>query len=153
MARMKIINGAFSNLESAELDNDAHVLAWLSRDPAEIEQEDEEPVKHSVVSAKYKQRYAERGNPRGCNDWLQNALAPLTLDALGKLRVADFEAILDANGVKHEHWNRVTPGWQGRLRMSGGMALRTRVANAGALLLPDGTEMEAPVAFCDKHIR
>jgi len=110
------------------------------------------PVRKTVVKKVYKDRYAARGNKRGCNDWLQNTLAPLTLDAHGKLMVETFEAILDANGVKHSHWNRVTPGWQGRLRMSGGMSLRTKVASNFALILPDGSKIEAPADFCDKHI-
>jgi len=114
--------------------------------------EEDEPKCGGVVKAKYKKRYAERGDPRGCGDWLQVTLKELTLDRNGKLIVDEFEAILDANGVKHRHWNRTTPGWQGRLRMSGGMALRTKVANQFALILPDGSEIEAPVRFCDKHM-
>jgi hypothetical protein len=122
-------------------------------DTIEVTEEEEEEKKGSgVVKAKYKARYAERGDPRGCGDWLQQTLKEYTLDQNGKLRVAELEAILDANGVKHAHWNRTTPGWQGRLRMSGGMALRTKVANQFALILPDGTELEAPVRFCDKHM-
>jgi hypothetical protein len=118
-----------------------------------LDMENQKKRVKSVVGESYKKRYAERGNARGCGDWLQNTLAPLTLDAAGKLRVEEFEAILDANGVRHAHWNRTTPGWQGRLRMSGGMALRTKVANAAYLFLPDTDGIEAPVDFCDKHIR
>jgi hypothetical protein len=106
-------------------------------DTIEVTEEEEEKKGSGVVKAKYKARYAERGDPRGCGDWLQQTLKEYTLDA---------------NGVKHAHWNRTTPGWQGRLRMSGGMALRTKVANQFALILPDGTELEAPVRFCDKHM-
>lgn len=64
-----------------------------------------------------------------------------------ELNVPAFEAILDANGVKHAHWNRTTPGWQGRLRMTGGLALRTKVAESGVLALPDGEALEAPKAW------
>lgn len=125
----------------------------VAEDLALAELELDEPAPKSVVADKYKSRYAARGNPRGCGDWLQSTLAPLTLDPKGKLRVPEFEAILEANGVRHAHWNRTTPGWQGRLRMSGGAALRTIVANAAVLVLADGVEVEAPVAFCDRHAR
>jgi hypothetical protein len=68
------------------------------------------------------------------------------------LDVEALEAILDANGVDHSRWNRTTPGWQGRLRMTGGLALRSKVAKAGMFFLPDGTEIEPPVDFVDSHI-
>jgi hypothetical protein len=131
-------------------------LDWIAAQPIEaivaIGEEEPERKSGGIVKGKYKARYAARGNPRGCNDWLQNTLAPLTLNEFGKLRVAEFEAILDANGVKHAHWNRTTNGWQGRLRMSGGIALRTKVAEQYGLMLPDGELIEAPVEFCDKHM-
>lgn len=114
----------------------------------------------SVVKAAYKAKYAEREaamkrRPKGlsrkvlarCNgDWLALELARYTLDEKGELIVALFEQVLDENGVKHSHWNRTTKGWQGRLRMTGRLALQRVVAEAGALVV-DGEKHDAPKAW------
>lgn len=121
----------------------------------------------SVVGSGYKARYAEREaamqrRPKGVSrkalarssgDWLAIELAKRILDPKAKIDVPSLEAILTANGVKHEHYNRTTPGWQGRLRMSGGLALRTIVANEEALLLPNGERIDAPKTWCAKYAR
>jgi hypothetical protein len=120
----------------------------------------------SVVKAAYKRRYAERAatarKPKAVSkkaaarctgDWLAFQLAERCLDEKAVLRVADFEAILDANGVKHAHWNRTTKGWQGRLRMTGRLALQRVVAEAdGELVLPDGSTIVAPRSWVAKHV-
>ena len=119
----------------------------------------------SVVSQAAKQRYAERAAARqravkgvskralsrSSQDWLALELARLTLDEKAKLDVEAFEAILDANDVAHRHWNRTTAGWQGRLRMTGRLALQKVVAAAGALVLPDGSNIAAPRNWVQKH--
>lgn len=121
----------------------------------------------SVVAPTYKVKYAERALSargkkgvakkvvaRSCGDWLALELAALCVDPQTKhLDVAKFEGILDANSVKHDHWNRTTPGWQGRLRMTGRLALQRVVAETGVLLLPDGTELQAPKAWVARHQR
>lgn len=121
----------------------------------------------SVVASTYKAKYAARAvalqrKPKGVplkalkrmsGDWLGLELAKLTLDAKAKLVVPALEAILDANGVPHSHWNRTTPGWVGRLRMTGGLALRRVVAEDGELVLPDGSTLEAPKAWVAKYQR
>lgn len=126
---------------------------------------EEEARPRSVVSATYKLRYAERaatvrprhkGLPkralaRSCSDWLAQELAVRTLDDKAKLKVDAFEAILDANGVEHRHWNRTTRGWQGRLRMTGRLALQRVVAEEEALYLPDGTSVKPPASWLKKH--
>lgn len=133
---------------------------------AEVEVEDEHRA-NSVVKATYKRRYAERAEamtrkPKGvplkalkrmAGDWLAIEVAKLTLDDKAKLVVPSLEALLDANGVKHAHWNRTTKGWQGRLRMTGGLALRTVVAREGELVLPDGATLAAPKAWVAKYER
>lgn len=138
-------------------------LVEAGPDPVE---EDEHEGKHSVVSAKYKARYAERaaqgvrgskGIPkkalkRSTNDWLAIELARRTLDEKAHLSVPAFEAILDANGVKHDHWNRTSPGWQGRLRMTGRLALQRVVAEAGELHLPEGETLVPPKSWVAKHV-
>jgi hypothetical protein len=103
----------------------------------------------SVVKGAYKLRYAERAltakpvtgvskkaRARSCGDWLAVTLQKLTLAEKDQIDVGAFEAILDANGVKHDHWNRTTKGWQGRLRMTGRLSLQRIVAEGGELEVP-----------------
>lgn len=139
----------------------------LPHDEIELDADAEASIglPNSVVKATYKLRYAERaaagirgskGIPkkalaRSSNDWLALELAKRTLDDKAKLVVPAFEAILDANGVAHAHWNRTTKGWQGRLRMTGRLALQRVVAEDGELVLPDGATIPAPKAWCAKH--
>ena len=120
----------------------------------------------SVVGRKYKLRYKERAQeakfPKGtdkramarsCGDWLALTLAGMVLDGKRKLIVPKLEAILEANGIAHAHWNRTTPGWEGRLRMTGGLALRTAVAREEQLFLPEGEPMVPPRAWVQKYQR
>lgn len=131
-------------------------------DPLE---DDEDDRPGSVVAGTFKAKYRERAltmarKPkdvpmkalkRSTNDWLAIELARRTLDEKAVLSVSAFEAILDANGVKHSHWNRTTKGWQGRLRMTGRLALQRVVAENTELALPDGTAIPAPKNWIAKH--
>lgn len=123
---------------------------------------------NSVVASTFKARYRERAatmarKPKGvakkalarsCSDWLAVELAKIVLDEKAKLIVPAFEAILSANGVKHDHWNRTSPGWQGRLRMTGRLALQRVVAeNNGELVLADGTILKAPKVWVERTLR
>lgn len=135
----------------------------------QMEQEDAaddyEDSHHSVVTGEYKAKYAERAfsmkrKPkdvpikalkRSTSDWLAIELARHTLDEKAHLKVQTFEAILDANGVNHSNWNRTTRGWQGRLRMTGRLALQRIVAETGELAMPDGTTLHAPKTWISKH--
>lgn len=101
--------------------------------------------KGSVVKQTYKAKYAERGDATGCGDWLHTTLK----DAFpSPLDVRAFEAMLDANGVRHSHWKKSNPGL---LRMSGRMALASRIAEAGKLVVPGRKAIPVPAAFRDKH--
>lgn len=129
------------------------------------EPEPEESLPNSVVKSTYKTKYRMRAEamtrkPKGVptkalrrmtGDWLAIELAKLTLDDKAKLVVSKFEAVLDANGVAHSHWNRTTKGWQGRLRMTGRLALQRVVAEDGELVLPDGSTIAAPRSWVAKH--
>lgn len=122
-------------------------------------------LSRSVVQNTYKAKYANRvvegargkkgvskkAQARSCSDWLALELAALTLQEKDKLDVAAFEAILDANGIAHSHWNRTTKGWQGRLRMTGRLALQRAVAAEEQLFLADGTSLKAPRSWVQKH--
>jgi hypothetical protein len=122
----------------------------------------------SVVKPTYKRAYAARALsarlPKGMSrkvaarssgDWLALTLAKLCIIGKDTFDVDRFEAILDANGVEHRHWNRTTRGWQGRLRMTGRLALQRVVAEAGGELLVPGENGEeivaAPKSWVQKH--
>lgn len=137
----------------------------------------------SVVGTGYKAKYAERAeNARGrkgvarkviarsCGDWLSLELAAKYLttveEVVGQddegnditktrqvLDVEAFEAMLEANGIDHTKWNKTTPGWQGRLRMTGRLALQRVVAEEGTLTHADGTTAKAPTSWCKQIAR
>jgi hypothetical protein len=48
----------------------------------------------------------------------------------------DFLAVLEVNGVDHTKWANRNKGWEGRLRMTGRVALQKVVANSGQLHFP-----------------
>lgn len=140
-------------------------LAEIAAVEAELDIVDEAELRHSVVKGSYKAKYAQRAAEmarkpkdvpvkalkRSTSDWLAIELARLTLDPkTAKLNVSAFEAVLDLNGVKHAHWNRTTKGWQGRLRMTGRLALQRVVAEAGQLVIPGGS-IPAPKSWVAKN--
>ena len=152
-------------LETNEAATLLSAQADQTNDDADEGEEDDTPVvSHSVVGGKYKAKYAARAATmrkpkdipakalkRSTSDWLAIELARRTLDEKAHIVVPAFEAILDANGVKHAHWNRTTPGWQGRLRMTGRLALQRIVAETGELALPDAEAIPAPKTWIAKH--
>ena len=117
--------------------------------------------KGSVVRPTYKKKYAARAAEAGiggklaqrsCWDWLAQQLAGEALTN-GKLDEAKFRALLDANGVRNDHWatgEKRTKGWEGRLRMTGRLALQKVVAAQGHLKTVDGEELEAPAEWVAK---
>lgn len=111
------------------------------------EAEGYETRKGSVVKRNYKTAYKENGDSRGNGDWLFGLLKGLTLDANGKADIAALQAIAEANGVPSGYANR-SAGWQGRMRMTIGLRLRSVVAKTGRLVLDDGQTVDAPAAFC-----
>jgi hypothetical protein len=58
--------------------------------------------------------------------------------------------VLDANGVDHSRWQNRSKGWEGRLRMTGRLALQRVVAEAGILKTADGEELVAPAEWVAK---
>lgn len=143
--------------------------ATLAAKAAELEatedgEDEEAPLPRSVVKGTYKAKYRDRGEtvrkPKGFSkkaakrstcDWLAFEIGTRTLDEKAKLQLEPFVAILEANGVKHDHWKREGRGWQGRLRMTGRLALQRVVAENGVLALPDGTEVKAPASWVAQH--
>jgi hypothetical protein len=134
-------------------------------DDAEIEEQIK--LTNSVVKAAYKVKYRDRARENGirnkaakrsCWDWLAETMAGEVLDKNKKLIVERFVAILEANGIEkpQERWPNRSKGWEGRLRMTGGLALRPLVAEAGVLLVPteEGMEtLEAPAEWIAKYLR
>ncbi len=131
---------------------------------------------NSKVKPLYKRRYRDRARALGLrhkwqkrsnNDWLATQLAGEVLDKQSKIHVPSFAAILVTNGVEEPNvltedgefvpsesrWPSQSKGWEGRYRMSGGLALRTVVAEAGVLLLADGETLDAPAEWVAKILR
>jgi hypothetical protein len=113
--------------------------------------------KGSVVKTTYKKKYAARAAEvgggkvaqRSCWDWLAQELASECLIGT-KISIDRFLAILDANGVDHSRWQNRAKGWEGRLRMTGRLALQKVVAAQGGLKTAEGAMLEAPAEWVAK---
>jgi hypothetical protein len=114
--------------------------------------------KNSVVRNEYKRKYAERAKANGHAskvaqrstwDWLAQCLAGECNGEGGRLDVDRFLALLEANGVDHSRWTNRSKGWEGRLRMTGRLALQRVVAASGVLVV-DGDELVAPAEWVAK---
>jgi hypothetical protein len=143
-------------------------------DDAEIDEQIALP--NSVVKPAYKIRYKLRARENGHKskaakrsawDWLAVQLAGELLDKHGKISVDKAAAIFVANGIEEadildenghfiadkSRWPSQSKGWEGRYRMTGGLALRPVVAEQGYLQLPDGEQLEAPAEWVAKYLR
>lgn len=116
----------------------------------EAEGEDDTPT-GSVVSERYRQKYAEEGHPNHCGDWLAVLFIQLTTDSNGKINIERLDALCEANNVSLAKYKRTGNGWEGRLRMTGRNLVARRVwLLDGVLTLPasmaiDGnTTLRAP---------
>jgi hypothetical protein len=128
---------------------------------AEAEIEAQIALPRSVVKPAYKVKYRDRAREAGIKgkaakrsawDWLAQELAAATLTKDAKLKVDDFLALLDANGVDHSRWTNRSKGWEGRLRMTGRLALQRVVAERGTLLFADGEIKDAPAEWVAKFL-
>ena len=117
---------------------------------------------NSVVGVAYKTRYAQRAAGAGLRrkaaqrsawDWLAQTIAGECLDDKDRISIDRFLALLDANGVDHSRWTNRNKGWEGRLRMTGRLALQRVVAEAMLLRTADGEELEAPADWVAKYAR
>ena len=120
---------------------------------AEAEIEHQIALPRSVVGRKYKIRYRDRAREAGLRgkaakrsawDWLAQVMAEQTLTKKAKTDVDALFAFFHANGLDTDRWPNRAPGWEGRLRMTGGLALRRQMAETGTLFLRDGTRLEVP---------
>lgn len=137
---------------------------------AEAEIEQQIKLSNSVVKSSYKIKYRDRARANGIRgkaakrsawDWLAQELAAATLTKDAKLKVEAFLDILEANGVAYNHWlyeedgtPKMTKGWEGRLRMTGRLALQRVVAETGVLKFSADPEdyKEAPAEWVAKFL-
>jgi hypothetical protein len=114
----------------------------------------------SVVKPVFKERYAANARELGVKgkaakrsnwDWLAQEIAKFCLTDKHAIRMDDFKALLKANGIDHNKWPNQSRGWEGRLRMTGRVALQRIVADSGVLKFPDETEAKAPMDFILKY--
>jgi hypothetical protein len=107
---------------------------------AEVEEDNKQ--NNSVVAAKFKDKYLANARANGIPgkaakrsnwDWLSQQIAAACLDEKHKIRIPDFIALLEANGVDHSRWTNRNKGWEGRFRMTGRVALQKVVADSGEL--------------------
>jgi hypothetical protein len=130
------------------------------QDVGRNEADAERPEPKSVVASKFKQRYLAHARELGVKgkaarrsnwDWLAQQIALQCLDNKHKINLDKFCTILDANGVDHSKWTNRSTGWEGRLRMTGRVALQRIVADANVLKMPDGVTMVPPEDFVEKY--
>ena len=98
--------------------------------------EDEEERVGSVVSEKYRARYAEAGHPNNCGDWLREVLDNLCKNKAGT-NIELFTEICAANGVDATQRKLEKPSDRGRYVMSGRNELSRVVWAAKELKMPE----------------
>ena len=143
-------------VEPVEIDAEEETNEDVDID-AEVAEDNAKPA--SVVRPGYKATYAKRAAEAGlgkkaqrsCWDWLAQSLAGECLDDAAKISITRFLSILDANGVDHSRWTNRNKGWEGRLRMTGRLALQKVVAQQGHLKTHDGEELVAPAEWLAKY--
>jgi hypothetical protein len=118
-------------------------------------------VPRSVVKVAYKLKYKLRAKEQGLRgkaakrstwDWVAQRMAEQTLTKKAKTDVPALYDFLHVNEVDTSSWTNRSPGWEGRLRMTGGLALRRIVAERGTLFLRDGDEIEVPEAEMERLV-
>ena len=124
---------------------------------ADVEADNAKP--NSVVHPRFKDKYLANARLLGIPgkaakrsnwDWLAQQIAAQCLDGKHKIDITQFLALLDANGVDHSRWTNRNKGWEGRLRMTGRVALQKIVANNQGLVLQDGSVAVPPEEFVAK---
>ncbi len=132
------------------------VVEPVEIDP-EVQEDNAKP--NSVVKVAYKAKSAEKARSAGLKrkaaqrstwDWLAQSIAGECLTDKDKIDIDRFLALLDANGVDHSRWTNRNKGWEGRLRMTGRLALQRVVATNEALRTPDGETLVPPTEWVAK---
>lgn len=113
--------------------------------------ESEEKKNGTVVNARYREIYRERGNPSHCGDWIAKMLDDaftVVRDSKIQFDHETFIEFLRANEVDMTgKWAQLptqnSPGWQGRFRMNGRQKLEKVVAHRGTMVM-GGEAHEVP---------
>ena len=125
---------------------------------AEVETDNAKP--NSVVHPKFKTKYLQNAQALGLKgkaakrsnwDWLSQQIASQVLTEKHKLKVPEFHTLMANNGIDATKWSNRNKGWEGRLRMTGRVALQKVVANTRQLVLLDGTVVVPPEEFVAKY--
>lgn len=109
---------------------------------SEGEEEDEEArAPASVVAPAYRAAYQlASSNGQGNGDWLHEALVA-TCNGSDGISITLFDAVLRDNGIEplDTKWGTSpkSRGWQGRMRMSGRLALEKQIALSGECRMGD----------------
>jgi hypothetical protein len=120
-----------------------------SEEQSEDKPEEAIDAPNSVVKDKFKTKYIENAIAQGVThkaakrsnwDWLSQQIAAFCLNDKHSIDIDKFLSLLDANGVDHSKWTNRNRGWEGRLRMTGRVALQKVVAESGWLKFPDTDE-------------
>ena len=130
------------------------------KDKEEDKPEEEDKPISTVVAEKFKLKYIE--NARANNiphkaarrsnwDWLAQQIASFCLDEKQHIRMDDFFHLLEANGVDHNRWTNRNKGWEGRIRMTGRVALQRVVAANNTLKFPGNTEVTPPAEWVSQY--
>lgn len=134
----------------AELDIDDEEADNEVEAEIEEEHEKEDTLPGSVVSEKYRARYAEAGHPNNCGDWLRSVLDNICSNKEG-FNLDLFEAICNANGVDMSKYKRESKGDKGRFSMTGRNKMSKLVWLSGELKMPDtingGESYRAPAEW------
>lgn len=120
-----------------------------------FEIDDQIAKRGSVVKRQFKLKYKLRAREAGIRgkaakrstwDWVAQVMATQTLTKKEKTNVDWLVEFLEANGIDDPlgRWPNQSPGWEGRLRMTGGLALRRIVAERGTIVLRNGDVLEVP---------
>jgi hypothetical protein len=97
---------------------------------------DEEERVGSVVSEKYRARYAEAGHPNTCGDWLADVLDGICKNKEG-FNLELFAVICNANDIDMSKYKTEKASDRGRYRMTGRNKLSRIVWLTGELKMPD----------------
>jgi|KBSMisStandDraft_5_1062788.scaffolds.fasta_scaffold24099_5 hypothetical protein len=145
--------------EGADVPESALIANQGDEEAAIAEVEEDNKQNNSVVAAKFKDKYLANARAnripgkaakRSNWDWLSQQIASVCLDEKHKIRIGDFTALLEANGVDHSRWTNRNKGWEGRFRMTGRVALQKVVADAGILVMLNGDHVNAPADFIER---
>lgn len=135
--------------EATDLPEIADLLDAADEAGIDPEEGAQEKPSGSIVDPMYRQKYAEMSsNKQTCGDWLAEWLTT-ECNGVDGFRPAEFQAVIDANGVDQTgRWAKLPEvggkGWAGRWRMNGRQALEKTVALNKALKDARGADAEIP---------